>query len=440
VTPTKSKYANVLHKCINSRFIRDVGIVGTGTAGAQAIGIAFAPFITRFYGPEALGFLGAFLAIVSILNPVAAFTYPIAIVLPREDGEARDIALLSSLVALGNAFVIAVILLVSGDFLVELLNLQAMSAFILLVPLVMLFSAWLQIVQQWLIRKKKFNLTAQVAVLQALIVNGAKTGIGVFKPLAAVLIVISAVGTLIHFLMLGIGAKRSGLPMDGKSFIDMNPSSWAVAKKYYDFPVYRAPQTLINAVSQSLPVLMLAAFFGPTSAGFYALCLRVLRIPGQLIATSVSQVFYPRIAEAEHKGENLTRLIVKTTAVLALVGFIPLVPVVAIGPWLFGFVFGPKWVVAGEYARWLAFWIFFAFINRPSLVSIPVLRLQGFLLVCEIVSIVLRLLALLAGFYLFKSDILAIALFSFAGAIFNLSVIIMSIWRSHFMAKEGTGS
>ncbi len=261
-----------------------------------------------------------------------------------------------------------------------------------------------------------------------------------FMPLAAVLIVLSTVGTFIHFIMLGIGAKKSGLPLHRKTFLKTNPSDWDIAKKYYDFPVYRAPQALINAVSQSLPVLMLAAFFGPAAAGFYVLCLRVLRIPGQLIATSVSQAFYPRIAEADHRGENLNRLIVKTTVVLALVGFVPLALVVAIGPWLFRIVFGPEWVVAGEYARWLAFWIFFAFINRPSMVSIPVLRLQGFLLIFEIMSVFLRLSALLVGFY-FKSDVLAILLFSIAGVIFNLSVVIMTMWKSRYIvSKEGTVS
>ena len=66
-----------------SKFVRNVAIVATGTAGAQAITMAFAPIITRIYGPEAFGLLGTFMAILAVLTPVAALTYPIAIVLPR---------------------------------------------------------------------------------------------------------------------------------------------------------------------------------------------------------------------------------------------------------------------------------------------------------------------------------------------------------------------
>ncbi len=89
------KIRDLVRKTLERKFVRDVAVVITGTAGAQAVAIAFAPFIARLYGPEAFGLLGAFLAIVTILSPVAALTYPIAIVLPKEDAEARNIARLS---------------------------------------------------------------------------------------------------------------------------------------------------------------------------------------------------------------------------------------------------------------------------------------------------------------------------------------------------------
>jgi len=39
----------------NSALVRNVALVGSGTAGAQAITMAFSPVITRIYGPEAFG-------------------------------------------------------------------------------------------------------------------------------------------------------------------------------------------------------------------------------------------------------------------------------------------------------------------------------------------------------------------------------------------------
>jgi O-antigen/teichoic acid export membrane protein len=181
---------------------------------------------------------------------------------------------------------------------------------------------------------------------------------------------------------------------------------------------------------------MLAAFFGPASAGFYALCKRLLGIPSQLIGKSVSDVFYPRITEAAHNGENITFLILKATLLLAAVGFVPFALVVAFGPWVFGFIFGSEWVQAGEYARWLALWMFFAFINRPSVASIPVLRLQGLFLIYEIFSVILRILLLGIGFYLFHDEILAILLFSLAGVFLNFSLVVLTCYSDRLVKKK----
>ncbi len=143
-----------------SRFVRNVAVVASGTAGAQAIVIAFSPIITRLYGPEAFGILGTFMAIVAVITPIAALSYPIAIVLPKEESDARGIARLSAYIALAVAALTALVLLVFGNQIVNLLQVQEVSSYIWLLPLVILFAAWLQINQQWVIRKKHFGLKA----------------------------------------------------------------------------------------------------------------------------------------------------------------------------------------------------------------------------------------------------------------------------------------
>ncbi|WP_291320080.1 oligosaccharide flippase family protein, partial [Desulfonatronospira sp.] len=112
------------------------------------------------YGPEAFGILGTFMAIVAVITPIAALSYPIAIVLPKEDSDAKGIARLSAYIALGVAALTALVLLIAGDHIVNLLQVQEISSYIWLLPLVILFAAWLQINEQWVIRKKHFGLKA----------------------------------------------------------------------------------------------------------------------------------------------------------------------------------------------------------------------------------------------------------------------------------------
>lgn len=417
-----------LKNIFQSKFIRNVIVVASGTAGAQMIGMAFSPLITRLYGPEAFGILGTFTAVLAVLTPIAALTYPIAIVLPKSDRHAKGLASLSMRLALMISLITFLVLLIGHDWLIKTLGLEAIKVFIYLIPIALILSAYQQVITQWLIRKKQFKVTAKMAVLQALIVNISKTGLGLLNPTSMMLIAVTIIGLLVNgvLLKLGIKGKKENLTL---SNIDSGKMR-VLASKHRDFPMYRAPQVLLNALSQSLPVLMLASFFGPASAGFYSIGRTVLGIPSTLIGKSVGDVFYPRITEAINKNENPSPLILKSTLLMSAVGILPFGLIIAIGPWLFSLVFGSEWVVAGEYARWLALWSYFGFLNRPSVAAIAALKLQRFFLLYEIFSVLLRAISLYTGFWLYKSDMIAVALFSISGVVLNVFLVIYTLKKS----------
>jgi O-antigen/teichoic acid export membrane protein len=257
-----------------------------------------------------------------------------------------------------------------------------------------------------------------------LVVNGAKAGIGWLQPSVTPLILLPIIGNAVHAIVLFLQAVFLA-PRSGQAQLIQWKSLFTLAKRYRDFPLYRAPQVFINAISHNLPVLMLASLFGSSAAGFYSIGRSVMGLPASVIGKSVGDVFYSHIARAAHEGKNLTHLILKATLLLAVVGFLPFALVVAFGPQLFAFAFGNEWVAAGEYARWLSLWLFFAFINRPSVVSIPVLGLQKGLVVYEIFSTLSKVIAIYVGFMIFGSDKLAVAAFSVFGTI---AYIILIAW------------
>jgi O-antigen/teichoic acid export membrane protein len=418
-----------------SKFVRNVAIVATGTAGAQAITMAFAPVITRLYGPEAFGMLGTFMAILGVLTPIAALTYPIAIVLPKSDADAKSLAKLSAILALVIAAVTAIVLLVAGGWIAEALSLGAIAGFLLLIPIAMVFSAYQQILTQWLIRKKQFKITARVAVIQALTINSAKAGVGWFHPVGAALIVIATIGHALHAALLwsGIRSRETAHPNQDESTGTIRE----LAKRHRDFPLFRAPQVALNGLSQSLPILMLASFFGPAAAGFYTLGRTVMGVPSALIGGAVGDVFYPRIAEAANNKEKLFSLVLKATAALAAVGFLPFFIVIAFGPWLFSFVFGAEWRDAGEYARWIALWMYFMFMNSPCNKTIPILKVQGLYLFFTVFTILIRLAGLTVGYLVFSSDLVAIAIFGASGAVINIALISIVLVLSKRFDQKG---
>lgn len=414
-----------------SRFLRNVAIVASGAAGAQAISLAFTPVITRLYGPDAFGLFGTFTSTLAVLTPLAALSYPIAMVLPDRHADAVGLARLSMLLSVVMAALVTALLVLFGAEVTQALGLEAVQAYLWLLPIALVLIALLQVCQQWIIRTRQFQVTARAAVLQALVLNSAKVGVGWFYPVGGSLVALATLGSGLHALLIWTGISRGRLPLAA----DRNEPAAdlrTLARRHRDFPFYRAPQIVINAVSQALPVLMLASLFGAAAAGLYSLGRLVMAMPSSLIGQAVFDVFYPRITEAARHRENLFILLLKASLALAAAGVLPFGLVVLFGPWLFELVFGAEWLAAGTYAQWLALWLFFAFVNRPSVAAIATLGEQGFFLIYEIVSLGLRAAALYVGFRLFNDDQMAVALFSAVGAALNLYLI----GKTLIMAKK----
>lgn len=418
-----------LSKFKNNTFIKNVLVLVSGTAAAQIVAMALSPIITRLYGPEAFGIMGTFNAIVSIIGPVAALTYPITIVLPKKDRDAKGIIKLSLLIAGFIAMLTTLILLLFSKQILNLFNIEELSFFIYLIPLVIVFASLMQVAEQWLIRTKQFKINAKVTFYQSVIINGGKVGAGFIYPYGATLVIFTAIADGLKAFMLFFFSRKNKYKKEIKDEQETSDKKKLreLARSYYDFPLYRAPEVFLNAVSQGIPVLMLTALFGPASAGFYSIGRTVLVMPSSLIGKSVGDVFYPRVAEAAQRGENITSLIRRATLALGGLGLLPFGLVILFGPFLFSFVFGEDWAMAGEYARWIALWSFVGFMNRPSVMSLPVLKAQRFHLIYTIIMLTTRLGILVASYYIFSDDLIAVALFGISGAILNFGLIAITL-------------
>lgn len=423
----KKKVLRLLRKS----FVKNVIIIATGAAGAQLISMFLSPIITRMYGPEAYGIMGSFSAMVRIIGPIATLTYPLAIVLPETNKEAKDLVRLSLIITAIITSLSFFILVAFNKNIIDIFNITDISSFLFLTPVVIAFSGLKQVTEQWTIRTKQFSVNARATVVQSLITNFGKVGIGLFYPVAIALVAFTAAAegikaSLMIFFSKSINRVRK-TPHTQEEQTRVSKGAKFVATKYKDFPLYRSPEKFINEISQGVPILLLTTFFGPASAGFYSIGRTVLTLPSRLIGKAVGDVFYPRIAEASNNDENMSHLIKKATLALIGIGTVPFGLVILFGPTLFSFVFGSDWIVAGEYARWLSLWASFSFISRPSSRSLAVLKAQRLHLIFTITSLVLTISGLAIGYYFFSSDVISVALFGIASAISKLLLIMVTL-------------
>lgn len=405
-----------------------MAVVASGTAAAQVIGIAFSPIITRLYGPEAFGVLGTYMAILAILTPLAALSYPIAIVLPKNDSDAKGLVYLSLKLSIVTSGLVTIVLYFVNERFLNLMNIGDVGSYIWYLPLAMLLSVWLAVAAQWAVRKKQFSLKARVSVISALLQNGLSSGIGVFAPFGWVLIAVNTLGQALNAYLYFLGFRKN--KAFGEESNNKGITQKELAKIYGDFAYFRTPQIVLNAASQSMPVIMLTALFGPAAAGFYSLGRLVLTAPVGLLAQSVQTVFYPHFNDLILENRSGASLLIKSTVSLFTIGFIPFLVIMLWGPVVFDFVFGGNWKKAGELAQWLAIWLLFSLSARPAIAAIPVLNLQGAFLIFEIIAVIGRILSIYIAYSLYGTLDSVVILFSLVNTITYIVLIFWVIKKS----------
>lgn len=422
--------SNSLRSRINyfsrSKFVRNVLAVATGVAAAQAISLAFMPFLTRLYGPEAFGALAAFTAIINISTPLATLGYANAIVMPKTDEEANAVARLSLVSAALVSPIVLISVYVFQLQLAKLTGLEHQPNLLYLIPISLLLVALLSVANQVAIREGLFKAKSSSYVASTFIMNLGKLGAGYISATGITLIIFLIISKLINYIILMARVPKVGA-FNFRHWFGLNGIQKA-ALDNKDFAIYRLPQSILNAAAVGLPVILLTNYYGSSAAGYYSLTTLILGAPVLLLGQSVGEVFYPKITNAiRQQASNSLQLVIKATLALGGVAIIPFGTVMLFGPDLFAFAFGEQWKTAGEYAQWIAPWLACVLATRGILAAFPILNLQSYLLVQEVFSIILRSLALIVGLKYYQSDLIAIALFSVVGIMLMLGLAIVGV-------------
>lgn len=302
-----------------STFVRNVVVVGSGIAAAQAISLVFLPFLTRLYGPEAFGTAGAFAAVVTIIAPLATLGYANAIVMPDSDDAASAVARLSVLCGLVMAPISLLLVHLSKHWLASWTGLKHTPWVLYLIPLSLIISTFLTVANNAAIRQGLYAAKARAYVGSTLLTNLGKLVVGLLAPSGLLLIALSLAGGMLNIQMQLFRVPRHGV---------LKVHNWfgvrgvrRAAHEQRDFALYRLPQSIIRASSMGIPIIALTALFGPGPAGQYSLTVLILSAPVMLLGDAVGEVFYPKITHAiTSQSASAGTLIIKATIVLLSLG------------------------------------------------------------------------------------------------------------------------
>lgn len=406
-----------------SPLLRNILAVASGTIAGQAIAFSFSLLITRIYSPEAFGLQGVFLSIISILSPVIAARFPLAIVIAKDNEEAQCLSYISLLTALIVAMLLQLILFLFRDHILVLVGADALGNMIYLLPFA-LFCITLQDVMEYrATRLNSFRSLATATTVHAFTTNLARVLGGLLAPIAMTLMVVTTIAPSIQALLLAWWTRGNFAPPQGLNRREI----LALISEYRDFPVYRAPTDVINAASQSAPVIVLATLFSPEAAGFYVLARSVLSLPTNIIGSAIGNVLYARFAEMTRENTPLAPLTLKGTLSLLALG-----PVIVMGSQfsspIFRFVFGEEWGIAGNYAQWMSLFVSFMIGNIAVVRALPVIGAQYLHLIFNILILIGGVSSLFVGYWIFKTALASVAIYCVAVSLLYAAQIVVYIY------------
>ncbi|MCH9739962.1 MAG: oligosaccharide flippase family protein [Epsilonproteobacteria bacterium] len=404
----------VLEKLRENTYIFQIITLMSGTLMAQVIMLAFIPILTRLYTPSEFGVYSLFFAISSMLGMVSSLKYEQAIMLPKSNRDAQALVFLSIVITLVISTLIGIVLILFYDFFLNYFN--GLVYLVWLLPFSILVIGLIQIFNTYATRKQFYKKMAGVKMMEA-VTTVTTQGISRYSFMLDGLIVGKFISNLYSlYLLLSFHLKKQTLQL--KFFTKRRVK--ANIKRHENFPKYQSFSTLLNSFSQNIPVLLFTSLFSPAIAGLYTLTYRVMQAPILLIANSTRSVFYQKASEMYANGEDITQLHIKTTVGLIKLFIIPMLIILLFGEELFVLLFGEEWAESGVTAQITIVWFLFSFITPPTSMMYNILNLQKVLLQLQVITLIVRALAIYIGFYFFDSYMVSVVLFTIASVVHNL--------------------
>lgn len=358
---------------------------------AQVIALLTAPVLTRLYSPDQFGLLSVYMSVVAIVGAAATLRYEMVIPLPKRDGLAAHALALSLACVVVIAALSGVVLLAFPEAIASWLGYERLPAFSFLVPVGVLAIGTYTALSNWAVRQRAFPVIARTKLFQAISQSVIQIG-SAFTPFATFGLVL---GNLLG-QSAGIGSFiRIFSRRDRAAFVGLD---WGRAKflalHYWRFPAFSLPASVAFSASQYLPALILFSQFGAASSGFYLLAQRVGMMPASVLGTAISQSIYKNLADHRKSREAVGRAARVPVTIMAALTIGPAAFAAVFAPLIVEVAFGPEWVEAGHYLRWMVPWVCATVIFGAMTPIVAVLGFQKLGLAFQLGSLAASLLAM----------------------------------------------
>jgi lipopolysaccharide exporter len=355
-----------------SKFVSNIMKLGSATILGQLLGIIVMPFLSRIYSPADFGIYQLFFSIVALIAVISCLSYSGAINLPKMDKDAANIVILCIFLITITTIVTTVFFIVFSANIDAILNSPGLSKYFPLLPIAIICSMLAFVLGCWMARLGEFGTMAKANLYSSISGKTVSVGSGMLSPSPLGLIfgtIINDATSLVVFLRKSVMYFHF---FDEVSYERIKQ----LAHRYKKFPQYDLSANLASSAAGQCTPFLLAYFFSTIIVGFYAMSILIVSLPSKLVGNSLTSVFYQKMCVEKNVSGNLKNIVKSVHTRLISVGMFGFLVVMIIGPELFTFVLGTKWLTSGIYAQILSPYFFVLFISVPLVTILNVMEKQ----------------------------------------------------------------
>lgn len=353
-----------------SRFIASVSALVAGRVAAVVIALVATPVITRLFVPADFGVVSVLVALVTPLVVIGTLRLNVAIVLPTADDDARALAAAAATALLAFCLLLTVLVAAIRLSGTEIPLAAGLDRWLWAAPPVVFLLGAAQIITGSLTRAARYGLIANSGIARAVTSAGSRIGLGAWAGSSVWALLVGFVfGALVQLAWL-LRALPRGLRLASYR------QTLAQIRSYADFPLHNLPTGLMHSLGQALPLLMLGTLYPAATPGLYAVAVRVVGAPGNIVAQAVQRVFMQRAAAMANAGQSPHRLWLLSTLGMAAIGLLPVLLLVLFGEDLLAWMLGEQWRATGRYAALLSILLLVQWLAAPSTALLMAQRFQ----------------------------------------------------------------
>jgi O-antigen/teichoic acid export membrane protein len=374
------------------RFRAPVARILLGSVIGQGAVFAVSPLLTRMYSPADFGALALVTAVCAVLGGFVTLSWERAVTLPSDEATARAVLRLGwiSLVVIGT--VLAVIAYAARSPLSDLLGSRVFEDYWWLVPVTLFAMGAYALVSSSVVRAQDYSGLAVRNGVQGLAQAASSVLLGIAGLIPLGLLTSLAVGRAAGLFGLGVGVRRAPLSERGRAAPLRDTLS-----RYRRFPLVNTWSRAVNSLGLQLPTILLIALYGSIEAGLFALTIRVIASPINIVVDAVSQYFEGSFTSRLRGGEGgLTSHVLRFARRQLLVGIVPTVLIAASGALLYEVIFGEQWSRAGMYAQIIVVAYLAQYVVAPVSRALVILERQTMQFVWDVTRAVLTAAAVVA--------------------------------------------